>query len=33
MQLFSQLPFVGEAVFAAAVSRLRHALELLEKRH
>jgi len=33
LQLLSQLPFVGEPVFDAAVSRLRRALELLEKRH
>jgi len=32
LQLFGQLPFVGEPVFDAAVSRLRRALELLEKR-
>ncbi len=33
LQLLNQLPFVGEPVFGAAVSRLRRALELLEKRH
>src|SRR5437016_7875992 len=33
LQLLSQVPFVGEPVFDAAVSRLRRALELLEKRH
>ncbi len=33
LQLLSQLPFVGEPVVDAAVSRLRRALELLEKRH
>jgi len=33
LQLLSQLPFVGEPVFDAAVSRLRRALELLELRH
>src|SRR5436190_12267512 len=33
LQLLRQLPFVGEPVFDAAVSRLRRALELLEKRH
>src|SRR6266705_737163 len=33
LQLLSQLPFVGEPVFDAGVSRLRRALELLEKRH
>src|SRR5436853_3388187 len=33
LQLLSQVPFVGEPVFDAAVSRLRRALELLEQRH
>ena len=33
LQLLSQLPFVGEPVFDAALSRLRRALELLEQRH
>ena len=33
LQLFGQLPFVGDPVFDAAVARLRRALELLEKRH
>ena len=33
LQLFGQLPFAGDPVFDAAVARLRHALELLEKRH
>src|SRR5204862_5525357 len=33
LQLLSQVPFVGEPVFDAVVSRLRRALELLEKRH
>ncbi len=33
LQLLNQLPFVGEPVFGAAVSRLRRALELLEKPH
>jgi len=33
LQLLTQLPFVGEPVFDAAVSRLRRALELLEQRH
>ena len=32
LQLFNQLPFVGEPAFDAAVSRLRRALVLLEKR-
>jgi len=33
LQLLSQVPFVGEPVFDAAVTRLRRALELVEKRH
>jgi hypothetical protein len=33
LQLFGQVPFVGDPVFDAAVARLRRALELLEKRH
>src|SRR5213596_992215 len=33
LQLLNELPFVGEPVFGAAVSRLRRALELLEKPH
>ena len=33
LQLLSHVPFVGEPVFDAVVSRLRRALELLEKRH
>jgi len=33
LQLLAQVPFDGESVFAAAVARLRRALELLEKRN
>jgi len=33
LQLLGQVPFAGEPVFAAAVARLRRALELLEKRY
>jgi len=32
LQLFGQVPLDGGPVFAAAVARLRRALELLEKR-
>jgi len=33
LQLLAQVPFDGGSVFAAAVARLRRALELLEKRN
>ncbi len=32
LQLLAELHFVGEPMFDAAVARLRHALELLERR-
>ncbi|PYO73918.1 MAG: hypothetical protein E6K55_12960 [Gemmatimonadetes bacterium] len=32
LQLLRELPFIGEPTFDAAVARLQHALDLLEKR-